>query len=829
MTVPLSDFVKVYADKIILAEIHTKAGSDTISTPTLYKERCWVHVDIVISAEHHAVYHRNNPDKTFYPADAFVYEVSTSIDGCRNFQPCPLQSTPNLSAPNGPDICHQHVDYGSPADSGVAVIGHTVKSTDEIYLKKQAYAEQYVCHKTTKWHCGWNTVSATGSYVPPVIDPNITVKMEKDGYEFTESDEYTSRNLDKTYYVWDAINVVHTPIYKWKNERVGTIFVDITKDYAPLTLEDEFQCESASCINTMTIPGFLPWTGTFDYGSGNTVYNATSLSLIGNHTISYNTKLFNIIPQIDEVDNSTSALVVEYEPVYDAYVYPVLKDDYKTAFEDRMGIALHYFGSESTASNPDDVIGVHEDRRSKINDYFYSTWGADPWEFEFLDGTSGISEYSDDIDLIWDEAHDVGIVQNQTNIEKLDEIAGKIIETEYPGMIPFEVGRHTTANFVKNGYGKIFFEYPGLLNVVLDTSKKIPRFENATVFDTPQSRHFAGHDVSFLTFTEYMYPEPFFYGPISVHAVDSDGTQDDTIELILDVTPRFDINGTEFIDEYMYEKIFYDTGDDGFSQIIIGKNSTGNIIPIVNDDDIYPIYENNATGFGSITLEKTRRTASLFTQYDTILPQTFSDEVTDISDKYLLDSKKARLPIPLTTGLHALSPFWINVTASDGTDTITNIFDGMFFDFETHYNYTVNMADDNVLDIARDPENLHVLILNHDPNFGAIAQLWINGMMIPNDDLPQCVRAVSESSCIIPVPADYKTSELVIAASNMWNGTAIAILSEIEPQEIEPPNKRPDSIIFDTDDSVAAAFFVILLFLMPVSYWIYKRLKETRH
>ena len=35
-----------------------------------------------------------------------------------------------------------------------------------------------------------------------------------------------------------------------------------------------------------------------------------------------------------------------------------------------MGIALHYFGSESTDANPDDTIGVHEDRRSKINDYF---------------------------------------------------------------------------------------------------------------------------------------------------------------------------------------------------------------------------------------------------------------------------------------------------------------------------------------------------------------------------------------------------------------------------------------------------------------------------
>jgi len=55
---------------------------------------------------------------------------------------------------------------------------------------------------------------------------------------------------------------------------------------------------------------------------------------------------------------------------------------------------------ESTDANPDDEIGIHEDRRSKINNYFYSTWGADPWEFDFLDGTVGFSEFSNEIDLI---------------------------------------------------------------------------------------------------------------------------------------------------------------------------------------------------------------------------------------------------------------------------------------------------------------------------------------------------------------------------------------------------------------------------------------------
>ncbi|WP_316505409.1 hypothetical protein [Nitrosopumilus sp.] len=61
-----------------------------------------------------------------------------------------------------------------------------------------------------------------------------------------------------------------------------------------------------------------------------------------------------------------------------------------------MGIALHYFGSESTDANPNDEIGIHEDRRSKINDYFCSTWGIDPWEYDFIDGTVDILSITGD-------------------------------------------------------------------------------------------------------------------------------------------------------------------------------------------------------------------------------------------------------------------------------------------------------------------------------------------------------------------------------------------------------------------------------------------------
>ncbi len=651
--------------------------------------------------------------------------------------------------------------------------------------------------------------------------------METVGYEFTEEAGYISRNLDEYYYVWDAINVVHNPSYKWKNDRVGTLFVEIEKSYDPLVLEDEFFCESASCINTMKVSGFLPWTYTFDYGSGNTVYNATSLDDIGEHEIEYTTTLYNIVPQIDQNINSTNVLVVEYEPIYDTYVYPVLSDDEKLAIHDRIGVALHYFGSESTDENPDDEIGIHEDRRSKINNYFYSTWDADPWEYDLLDGTVSDTDYSNDIQLVWDEAHDVGIITNESPVQKSEDIADQLILTEFPEIIPFEVEQHETANFVKAGYGKIKFEYPGLYDVLVDPVLNIPRFENATVFDTLQSSYFAGHKVTHLTNTEYMYPESFFHNSLGVKAVDSEGNQDSSIEIILEIIPRLDISGTQYIDGYMHDKILFDTQDDGFSQIITGLDIDKNPIAIVNGHDIYTLDEIEKSGFGSTSIDKTRRILSSFTQYDMIADQTFSnDDVTDVSNKYLLDTQDAILPIPLTTGLDALSPFTISITANNGIDEITNTFDQTWYDFSIDYSYEINMNDDNILDIKRDPANPRVLLYQYDDNFGKIKSLKINDVTITEDNLPKCFKIKSPNTCVISVPQEHQLDELNIVAINIWNGKASTILPEIDETQLNPQPPDAEHLIFDGVLESWIVIVLVFLLMVLVIFWIIRKYQQ---
>ena len=62
-----------FGDGILLFTVHRVAGSAEVNTKNLIKERCFVHVQINVYSSHYGVFHRNNPDKTFYPGDAFDY------------------------------------------------------------------------------------------------------------------------------------------------------------------------------------------------------------------------------------------------------------------------------------------------------------------------------------------------------------------------------------------------------------------------------------------------------------------------------------------------------------------------------------------------------------------------------------------------------------------------------------------------------------------------------------------------------------------------------------------------------------------------------------
>jgi len=831
--VPLNTNV-VQAHDILLYSNSQTNGSGDDNTPPTTRERCFVTVTVRAYAEHHdGIHHRNNPDKTFYPGDAFGYETSVTKNGCiaNSLKGCKMHSSATLSAPKNNLGCSagDSATWGGTSDSGTAGVVPTYAG-GAIWIEKEGFALQRVCHTDSDGDTTCTSIPVYASVNLPVPGrlPNMTLDMWTVGEEFTDDEGYLSRNLDETYYVWDAINVVHNPFYLFKNERVGTIFVEYEKIHDPLNLEEEFFCDAALCVNTMSLSGFEDWIGTFDYGGGNTVFNATSIADYGEHEIRYIARLYNIGPQIDQTEQFIRELVVEYDPIYDAYVFTVLQDDGKIAFDDRIGYALHYFGSESTAANPDDVIGVHEDRRSKINDYFFTAWGADPWVYQFIDGSVGASPFSDGVELTWDEAHDVGIVTPESPVAISVAIGADLISSTFPGVIPFEVNSDGTANFLKAGYGKIKFDYDGLDDVVVDPILKIPRYENATIFNILESDHFAGFENTFLTDSmEYMYPENHFWNTIGITALDKDGNVDGTVDLELTVIPNYSIAGTFDIDEYLYDKVVFDTDDDGFAQIITGLDSMGNDIVIVNGDEIYPLDNLIMEGNGSITLEKTRRVLTSFTQYAEVADQAFDpNNVPDISDKYLLDTGDAIMAIPLTTSLQTLNPYELQITASNndggGADSVTHTFEHPWYEFSIDYNYTLNMADDNVLDLKRDPANPRIMFYKYNENFGTVESLSINGIVITGDDeLPSCFGVKSVGICPILVPESEYLAELDITAENMWGGTASVTQPEIE--QIEPVIPNPVEAILGLHVYDWVLVLIILMVMLVLGYKAFKR------
>ena len=295
----------------------------------------------------------------------------------------------------------------------------------------------------------------------------------------------------------------------------------------------------------------------------------------------------------------------------------------------------------------------------------------------------------------------------------------------------------------------------------------------------------------------------------------------------MEIIPRLDVPGTQYLDEYMRDKILFDTQDDGFSQIITGLDKDGNDIVITNGHDIYTLDETETTGFGSVSLEKTRRILSSFTQYAIIEDQDFdNDNVLDVSDKYLLDTEDAILPIPLTTGLDALSPFIVSITGNNGSDEITNTFEHTWYDFSQDYSYQINMDDDNLLDIKRDTANPRVLLYQFDKIFGKITSLQINEIIIAEEDLPECFKTNSPSTCAIIVSEEYQLDELNIVATNIWSGKASIVLPEIDEVTLNPPSPDPEHLIFDR--MLESWIIIVLVFtlMLLVIFWIIRKYQE---
>lgn len=537
----LIPFEKSSADSDVLFNSYASAGGAGSSTPKSFIAPCKVWIQTTIAKAYADGFQRVNPDKTFYPGDGFGYSFTYGIigsSGCQGpFPKCPIYFAQIVSVPS----------CGKSSASGNAEITIDKNASDHL-IKLQVDAKRWECHlvkvkKGTKWVCGWRTISTVGQFAPSVIKPKIDVNLAQE--YLNDADGYASGNLDHTYYVWDAINIVHNPVYSWKNDRVGTLSVKVTKTY-DLILEKEYQCESKSCTNTLAHKGFEPWTRIYEYGGGSTIYNSTQDD-IGKHLLTYKIELFNLGRLVHKDENKTQPLVVVYDPVYEKYPYLVLKDEYWWSWGNRQGIALEYKGSNG--GGPDDPLNLYENRRSKINRYDASGFALNPIELRKLNQT-----------FSWNSARTIDINQTkQCYAVVMDATA-------------FEAKKEGTAMFVKSGYGKISFDWP----VVWTMLQK--RYVNATIDNTLQSASFAGFEIKNLTQYHYVYPNVKFNNPVKILTYHSDGSVTDykiSVTMVPDIS-----RGAEYAQDYVCKKIIHDNHKKEIANIVVddmyGRKNEGN-------------------------------------------------------------------------------------------------------------------------------------------------------------------------------------------------------------------------------------------------------------
>ena len=96
------------------------------------------------------------------PGDAFDYQTTTWKD------PCPIESTPNNTVPNG-DPCIKGGVKGSDNDAGTGVIDPNYLTGPVSLSKKGICRTTCMCHKTDSgWDCDWVTITASATQGIPM-------------------------------------------------------------------------------------------------------------------------------------------------------------------------------------------------------------------------------------------------------------------------------------------------------------------------------------------------------------------------------------------------------------------------------------------------------------------------------------------------------------------------------------------------------------------------------------------------------------------------------------------------------------------------------------
>ncbi len=572
--------------------------------------------------------------------------------------------------------------------------------------------------------CKTVIVKKTKNLVPSILEPVFDLILEQPPLK--DRDYYDAKNMNGTFYLHDPVTITHNPALLWKESRDKTIQFETTKT-RPIILEDDFDCNENECNYVVPLNTLHPTSHNFVNGQGMSIFNATSDDEITLHEFSYHTTAFNLDREIGFATASTVAKVVNYNPQLNCHPYPLLKDNFELAYDDRQAAACHYLGNLRDGN-------LYPNERSKINYSYNAGIGYDPHVPEFLNQNFTFSEghnFSDPLAL-----------------------------ESYNG---------TTAMFVQEGYGKLYFEYH-LGKVVFDD--KVPQYQNVTSFTTLYSDNFAAKTIV-LEHYSMRYPENPFTKNIVIKNVNQNGTIIDS-NITLEVKP-YDAIDAEYIREYIFDKVKFDTSDETFAEII--------------SDDTYPMYQKySGNGILNVTISKTPIFFDEHEKQIDIGNKNFSGKLYDLPE--LIQSPDTlRLSIPYDIGLSSLSPTRLIITV----DEITNNFDERYFSYGGTMSILVNTQKDNILEIER---SIGKIIIHSPANFGQITAVYVDGNPVKQECKFGCVLLFQPEK------------DLKISVENRWGGIASVDSAKIHRPEI-PISQDPDyRIIVGIIVGIVMGYFV---------------------
>ncbi len=672
---------------------------------------------------------------------------------------------------------------------------------------------------------------------PPLQDGELLIILTKPPLHHREG--YGAKNMDGTYYHDDPAYIRHEPSWEWREHR--SAHINFTTNRLPpsaLPAVDEFDCITTpeergndtsspvwlrasvpSCVHEAGVesPPWLREQLGFVNGDGLTIRVADASRAFGTYGFAYNMTAFNLGKEAAYAENSTDIEIVPYEPVYESvYSYPVLADAQEYAFDDRRGIVVKYAGSLQDGQ-------VHEQRRSFVNWWNASGGGHNPF---------GYTEFDQEHVLSGGRSAPPGAEP-------------PVLEYNYNGA--------QSAMFTSAGYGVLHMEWPVSEHVfaemVDERTNRTARganFANITAQSEFQSVEFAGHQNVPLFSDAMRYPEMPFAKQVVVKSVDQQGNIQYGDALTLRVTPYGGIaedqadtedtwwessggwldwllgpgdnststtagnassrqeqdpqleqevlEGSEFLTDYMRDKIMHDTGGD----LVIVESAL---------NDTHSMTQEWA-GRGQIDATVLRTSAyfaDIAVQNDTLatmlpagpaIPGTGAaaeplplPDLDDLFGRLAGEPEKLRMAVPLDVGLSALPPTSVYISVNGGPE---RAFHHKYYAFGGSETVSINIQTDNVLDAERVGTNGTGLVVQQPDNFGAITGLQVNG----TDRHVPCA-----AGCTLEVPYNETVS---VTAYNEWGGEAHAVV---------PPDLLPAAapVAEDADWRIFAGMAVVLV------------------